>query len=361
MDIKVTYHTTLPLKGFNPKVTIVEDKQNLYFVVFIDRISGDVIASGSVQSNGYISAKRQWFTYWKINVYKGKECVYTEDFNPQGKNIFIKIDGRALGDNLAWMPYVEEFRVKHNCNVICSTFFNELFEDEYSDIMFAAPNTQIANIYAQYYVGSVKPDNLCYSPFPYGTQPLQNIATEILGLENTEVKPKITIPVYDYKKKNTVCISEFASHNKKEWKGKWQLIVDFLKYSGYEVMVISKEPTKLKGVTDKTGNLPLSDRIIDLKNCQFFIGVSSGLAWLSWAVDTHVFLISDYTPSNHEFKSGCTRIYSDKCRKVIIDEHMQENNIPEQQVMDAISKYISKKKSVKELNINSQEKHLQQA
>lgn len=341
MKVKVTYNTTLPLLGFNPKVSITEDPLNSYFVVFMDRISGKVIASGTVPPNGSISAKRQWFTWWKINIYKGKECIFTENFNPEGKTVFIKSDARALGDNLAWIPYFEEFRIKHKCNVICSTFFNELFENEYPDLLFVAPDTRIANVYAQYYVGTVKPDNYIYSPRPYGKIPLQETASDILGLEHKEIMAKITKPVVQ--KTKTVCLSEKGSTKLKEWDGNWQVVVDYLVADGYEVKVISKEPTALKNITDKTGDFSLADRIKDLCQAQFFIGISSGLAWLAHSCQTYVFIVSDHTPKDHEFKDNCTRIYSDKCRTEVIQEPVK-SNITAEQIIRSFDNVMHKQK-----------------
>jgi autotransporter strand-loop-strand O-heptosyltransferase len=345
MNVKVTYTTTLPLQGLNPKVIITEDADNNYFVVFIDRLNGEVVASGSVSSNGWISAKRHWFMNWRINIYKGKEKVYTEDFNAQGKTVFIKIDARALGDNLAWIPYAEEFRKKHNCNIICSTFWNDLFIREYPKITFVPPDTHIQKwggqeIYAQYYVGTVKPDNIFYSPRPYGKISLQETATDILGLEHQELCAKIAKPIVE--KTKSVCISEKASITTKEWDGNWQEVVDYLISEGYEVKVISKEPTKLFRITDKTGDIALSERIKDLCQSEFFIGVSSGLSWLSHSCDIHTFIISDHTPPNHEFQNNCTRIYSDKCRDVVLPNEPIKSGIKTEQVIGELENYLVK-------------------
>lgn len=341
MKIKITYNTTLPAEGFNPKVTISDDEFNTtYFVIFIDKDAKQIVAYGQIPSNGIICANRQWFTNWRINIYKGKEKIYTEDFNPTGKRIFIKSDATALGDNLAWVPYFEEFRIKHNCIVICSTFFNEIFQDEYPELIFVPPKIHISNVYARYYIGSRKPDNIIYSPRPYGKIKLQQAASDILGLEYKEICAKITKP--KVVKTKSVCISERASAAIKEWPGGWQQVVDYLVYQGYEVKVISKEATKLKGVTDKTGDFLLQYRIKDLCEAQFFIGVSSGLAWLAHSCDTHVFIISDHTPKDHEFSENCTRIYSDKCREEVTLEPLKNNNITAFQVISAIRKFEGK-------------------
>ena len=36
------------------------------------------------------------------------------------------------------------------------------------------------------------------------------------------------------------------------------------------------------GIIDKSGDLPIEDRIGDLKYAELFIGVSSGLSWLAF-------------------------------------------------------------------------------
>jgi len=333
MKVEVSYVTTLPLQGVNPKVTIHSKENTTYYVTFIDMAKDEVVASGCVQSGGAISASRNWFTWWKIKVYKGNECVYSTRFDPTDKVVFIKCDARALGDNLAWVPYFEEFRKAHNCKVICSTFFNELFEKEYPNLLFVAPNTRIGNVYAQYYVGTQKPDNYIYSPRPYGKIRLQETPTDILGLPFKELKAKITKP--KVAKTKTICISEHGSSPIKEWGGNWQFVVNYLVSEGYEVKVISKEPTTLKNVTNKTGDFPLAERIKDLCEAEFFIGVSSGLSWLAHSCDTYVFIISDHTPKDHEFSEDCTRIYSDKCMDEVIQE-LVKSGITAIQVVETI-------------------------
>ena len=69
-------------------------------------------------------------------------------------------------------------------------------------------------------------------------------------------------------------------------------------------------PVRDADMVNKTGNFSIEDRMIDLKYADFFIGVSSGLAWLSWAVKTHVFMINGFTFPENEFQSGCTHIYN---------------------------------------------------
>ena len=64
----------------------------------------------------------------------------------------------------------------------------------------------------------------------------------------------------------------------------------------------------MKNVIDRTGNINLFSRIQDIKYAKFFIGVSSGLSWVAWALGKPVVLISDCTPSFHEFQSNVIRL-----------------------------------------------------
>ena len=132
-----------------------------------------------------------------------------------------------------------------------------MFKNIYPKILFVKPNTVIENVYAQYYIGA-SIDNEKYSPLDYEKSPLQEMASKTLGIEHVEIRPNLEWNVA-HKKSNIegkyVCISEFASHEKKHWKcpGGWQSVVDLLTQKGYKVAVISKEPTQLKNVINLTG------------------------------------------------------------------------------------------------------------
>jgi autotransporter strand-loop-strand O-heptosyltransferase len=311
---KVSYVTTLPKEGNAPRVTISGDIPHIYNVYFYEYNVG-LISSGQCQTNQTIIAKtKQWYTDWLIIITDENDTVVFEDFfNLNDKVVFIKMDAYALGDNIAWMPYIEEFRAKHNCKVICSTFWNNLFKDVYEDIMFVEPNTKIENVYAQYYIGANDEENPYYCPVKSKEVPLQMVASATLGLEYMEIQPNLALP-YEFNIINTnkkfVTLSEHGSSINKTWKAEngWQQVVDFLVSKGYDVVVISKEPTMLKNVVNMTGNIELKNRIFDILHAEFHLGVSSGLSWLAWALGKHVVMISDVTPKWHEFQSNVTRI-----------------------------------------------------
>jgi autotransporter strand-loop-strand O-heptosyltransferase len=324
--IKYNYRTTLPKIANAPSVEIEGNEDLEYLVSFyVIREDKKILMRRSLCRTGQIaySNSHQWFDYWYITVHLNNDLISEDTFDPNGKIIFVKMDGRALGDNIAWIQSVEEFRKKHNCTILCSTFFNDIFKDVYPEIIFLLPNTQAENVYAQYYIGAHNDDRI-YSPRDSKTINLQYVATDILGLEEKEIvpnlmksikfNPKVNIPKY-------VCISERGSAPLKEWKDEngWQKVVDYLNSKGYKVVVISKEPTTLENVIDLTGDKPLKHRMIVLSQSEFFMGVSSGLSWLAWGCSVPVIMISDCTPRWHEFSTKMFRISKNNLDKVDYD------------------------------------------
>ena len=161
--------------------------------------------------------------------------------------MYIHLDSGALGDTLAWFPYVEEFRKTFKCSVICSTFHNDWFEGNYPDLEFVKPGTEVKDIYAMYNIGwFYDGKNVIFDKIPidFKKYPLQQTASEILGLKYSEVKPKVNSP----KKKTNVkgdyvVIAPHASAHAKYWnhpKG-WQTVIDYLNKQGYKVVMLTQE------------------------------------------------------------------------------------------------------------------------
>ena len=157
-----------------------------------------LIYSTNLPINSWVKLNRGYYTDWKTKVWENGDLIYENTINLEGKRVYISFGSKSLGDTMAWVPYVEEFRKKHNCTLIVSTFMNFLFVDQYPDIEFVDPGNVVMNIHAQYRLGwfykedgSVDYD---MTPNDYKKQPLQKTATDILGLEYTEIRPKLKLP-----------------------------------------------------------------------------------------------------------------------------------------------------------------------
>lgn len=248
-----------------------------------------------------------------------------DDFNFD-KEINIINESGSLGDTIAWVPVVNEFALKENKKINFFTPFKNFFEKEYPAINFFNYSEKPKRITKKTYsIG-------CFDGFDYKAYSLQGIACKLLGIEPKEIKPKITInkqKASSFKKKY-VCIATQSTAQCKYWnrKGGWDNVVYYLNSLGYEVVCIDKHSTYgvkenfnsiPSNCIDKTGDLPLEDRINDLYHCEFFIGLSSGLSWLAWACDKPVVLISGFTDPKLEFftpyrvhnKNVCNSCWSD--------------------------------------------------
>ena len=110
--IDVSYVTNLPLIGDAPRVTVNANPKEQFTILF--KKGNDVIKEVKCVGGETITANRQWFTNWTIEVYKDG-ILYDEDkFNPRGEIVFVKMDAYALGDSIAWIQAVEDFRRQKN-------------------------------------------------------------------------------------------------------------------------------------------------------------------------------------------------------------------------------------------------------
>ena len=300
-----------------------------YKVNFINHKTGKILYTCDVNNNMWTRANIEYFVKWRIEVINKEtnEIDFQYLYDNTDKRVYIHLDSSAIGDTLAWFPYVEEFRKKHNCKVICSTFHNEWFKDKYPEIEFSKPGIEVKDIYAMYSIGwhydEDRKPNLNKIPIEFKKHPLGQSASSILGLNYTEVKPEVVIPNKGQQIDGKyICIAPHASAHAKYWNhsGGWQNIINYLKDQGYKVVMITHERLgdewhdsklggTLTGVIDKTGDYPIGDRMVDLKFASGFIGLGSGLSWLSWAVGTPTVLISGFSEPYSEFLD-CERVFN---------------------------------------------------
>jgi autotransporter strand-loop-strand O-heptosyltransferase len=220
----------------------------------------------------------------------------------KGKRVFITFGSSSLGDTIAWMPYCLEFKKKYHCEVIVSTFKNFLFESVYPELEFAKPGDVVDNIVAMPDLGWHWNKNK--EPVNPVTIPLQQAACNILNLPYKEMRPRIVdLPGVLLEGEKYVCISTMSTAECKHW-DKWPQLISRLKDQGYKVIELSKEANDYGA--EKLEDTSLDSVINHLRGCEFYIGLSSGISWLAWAVEAKVVMIANFTESNHEFE--CIRV-----------------------------------------------------
>ncbi|MBW3020073.1 autotransporter strand-loop-strand O-heptosyltransferase [Candidatus Woesearchaeota archaeon] len=326
---------------------IVGDSEDLnsYIVEFINENNGKVEYSDTLKVNYWARLDNTSDKNITIRITSNNKIVFERNQNKKYNRVYVLIGSDALGDIIAWVPCVEEYRKTYNVDVVLYTKHKYLFDKAYSDIIFTdisnpdyindvdkkfridyGPELYILNdkLTPEHWVDNNKKYDNAVESFDYRTISLQSIAKVVLGLPLTEVIPKINIP--DSKPKirgKYVVVAIQSTAQLKYWNNPfgWERVFDFLGRNGYKILLIDKYKSfgitghfnrapKSKYLIDKTGDIPLSDRIIDIKYADMMITISSGLAWLSWAVGTPVIMISGFTDPSNEFQSNIIRIHN---------------------------------------------------
>jgi autotransporter strand-loop-strand O-heptosyltransferase len=318
IDNKVYFHFVrgafLEIKG---------SKQAEYDIKFINNKNGRVLYTTTISTNMWTRCNLEYFIEWRIEIYENGKLWFEHLYNAEHKRVYVALDSKALGDSLAWIPYVEEFGKVHNCKMVVSTFMNTMFESRYPNIEFVEPGTNVQNLYAMYGIGLFYNEdstiNIYKNPIDPKGQTMQKMCSDILGLEYKEIKPKLKErKPYIESNYKQVCIGIHGTAQSKFWNNPtgWQDVVDWLNAKGYVVKLLSKEGDNYMGNQLPDGivkhpNGPLELVMDEMLKSKAFIGIGSGLSWLSWGLDVPTVLISGFSYDWAEMKD-CIRIAAPK-------------------------------------------------
>jgi autotransporter strand-loop-strand O-heptosyltransferase len=295
-----------------PRVEIIGDENQIYYVEFLNS-DNHVLFSDTIKNNMWTACSTKYFVEWKIRI--NGEIV--ETYSLENKRVLISLESSSLGDTVAWAPYAVEFSKKHNCKVILSTFHNNFFKNNptYKDIEFISPGS-ITECYSVYRLGWFRKDNkwndTSKNPIQVNTIPLQQTATDILGLEFTEINHGIFREKQDTPHSNKyIVFAPNATAGCKEWKYEyWVMLFKMVQRLGYDVITLTKTPFYIDGTKNVWGE-PLSIVINYLDHAEAFVGLGSGLSWLNWGLGKHTYMINGFARPDHEFTTNVTRIFNE--------------------------------------------------
>jgi autotransporter strand-loop-strand O-heptosyltransferase len=268
---------------------------------------------------GRVSSTKRYYVRFRIEIWQEGESLWNHEYSADGQPVLIQFPVGTLGDTLGWFPYTVKFRERHNCRMTCamSERLIPLFRETHPEIEFVThEEVDPERYYATYSVGLFFDDkDGIYQPCDFRHVGLHRTAGYILGVDPTEAAPRIALA--DEPRpfpEPYVCIAVQSSTQSKCWNNPlgWHEIVGFLKEAGYRVVCIDQKPVHGSGIVwnhiphgveDETGDRPLLERARWLRHADFFIGLSSGLSWLAWAVGTPVVMISGFTHPTNEFET----------------------------------------------------------
>lgn len=284
-----------------------------------DLDTGNVLYETDIAA-GRINSTKRYYLRCLIEVWVAgrlSEPVFRHEYQAKNQAVLVQFPIGTLGDTLGWFPYAAKFQEQHDCRLSCAMAARliPLFQEAYPKIRFLShEEVESEQYYATYNLGLFFDDEQrVHQPCDFRLVGLHRTAGYILGVDPTEVPPRIVIPEEQRPLSEPyVCIAVQSSSHSKQWTNPfgWHEIARFLKDHGYRVVCIDQKPihgTGLvwnhipHGVEDQTGDRPLLERARWLKHAAFFVGLSSGLSWLAWAVGVPVVMISGFTHPTNEF------------------------------------------------------------
>jgi autotransporter strand-loop-strand O-heptosyltransferase len=286
---------------------------------------------------GRVNSSKRYFVRFRVEIWLGDEQLLTHDYDARDREVAVMFPVGTLGDTMGWFPYAVKFQEKHGCRLTCAmaAALIPLFAGAYPDIEFVTHEAfKPERYYATYRMGLFFDDKDCiFQPCDFRLVGLHRTAGYILGVDPAEVAPRLSIsddtrPIAE----PYVCIAVQSSTQAKYWNNPfgWHEIIAFLKESGYRVVCVDQRPVHgtgivwnhiPHGVEDQTGDRPLVERARWLRHAEFFIGLSSGLAWLAWAAGTPVVLISGFTHPTNEFQTPYRVVNYHACNSCWNDPH----------------------------------------
>lgn len=264
----------------------------------------------------------RWLQPWSIEVVDSNTgaIVRHHQFDLRQRRVLVRIDSKSLGDTLAWVGQVQRFADLYpETDVYCSHYWPNLpFNASSNRLRFVSPEDTPDDIYATFDIGLYLDDWRNCHPQDPRTVPLGKIAADILSIPYKEYRPDFThtsrqsasslstTPI----NKPYVCIATSSTAGAKLWQNKngWQAVIDYLNDINLQPVLIQREPHNLKHLVDRSGDYPIEQRCAELRNCEFFIGLGSGLSWLAWALHKPVVLISGFSMPWAEFNTDCYRV-----------------------------------------------------
>ncbi len=307
-------------------------------VRLLDLDTGNIVYETKIGA-GRVNSRKHYFIRFRIEVRRDDELVFSHDYAAEGRDVLVEFAVTSLGDTIGWFPYAARFAALHRCRLTCaiSPVLIPLFRDAYPDISFVSCEETLATpFYATYrpvlYFNDV---HYSYQPVDYQLVGLHRNAAYILGVDPTEERPRLAVPKIDRPiAEPYVCIATQSTAQCKYWNNPhgWAEVIGFLKQAGFRVICIDQKRQVGDGLVwnhiphgaeDMTGDRPLAERVQWLQHAAFFVGLSSGLSWLAWAVGIPIVMISGFTHPINEFDTPYRVINYHTCNSCFNDVRVE--------------------------------------
>lgn len=315
-------------------------------VIFKNNKTNDIVYTTSLKHGWWGKSNLNYYIPYNITVQRSDthEVVFDYTLNLKNKRVLIDVQSNSLGDQLAWMFAFEQFREVHNCELFVMMSTSKLFERKYPHIKFVDRNANIDDLFAVYKPGWYVDGSTVIKDrhiVDIRKIPLQQVVTDYLGLDYKLEHPRLDFEILNPPiNKRYVTIATQSTAQCKYWnnKGGWDVVIEYLKSKNFEVVCIDKHaefgnPNIVggwnsipKNVINHTGDFPLTTRLNEIYHSSFFIGLPSGLSWLSWSIKKPTILISGFSYPYTEFNTPYRVQNLNVCTGCWNDEHFDKSN-----------------------------------
>ena len=280
------------------------------FRVKIGEVGGQTFVDEKISDVRLVSFEK-YFIRWRVEVFRDDEKIFAHELNLENQPVLIAVRLSGLGDVISILPAVVEFQKRHRCDlsILIPKYLREFAAQLYPEMNFVdALNFEN---YATYF------PTMCIGDYPsvpvdIRNMPMELVTGRILGLSGHVPKPTFKPTAPPVTDEPYVCIAVQASNARKCWLSPngWDIVVNYLKSLGYKIFCIDKNASetsdgmkicKPEGAEDFTGDFSISERANMLYHAEFFIGLSSGLAWVANAVNCPVVMICGFSEDWFEF------------------------------------------------------------
>ena len=302
-----------------PKVEVKGDNFKSYNVEFIDTDTNEVIHNNTITNNMWCAVDKKHIKKSLIIKVNGIEIdgvgkrlnnlIFPSKSIESKKKHLIDLHSNSLGDTIAIMPYLDLYAIKHNVQVYLRgpIHFSNLFKKSYPNIILTHKKDE----------GFEKVIHITHD----FSKPLQQYFAETLGYDYSYIRPKID----SFKTKrpikgkyvtfgihSTAQLKYWNHPDGKKVQGKspyWKELCQMLRRSGItpvclelnEAYGIQPDLNKIPSNSLNKIGMPLEEVVNYIEHSEFYIGLSSGLAWVAHALGKPTAMIANFTEDWNEF------------------------------------------------------------
>ena len=193
---------------------MVPETDKSWRVRLMDLDSGNVLFETSADfAAGRVNSAKRYYVRFRVEVWLGDNQLLQHDYDARDREVAVLFPVGTLGDTMGWFPYAVKFQAQHGCRLTCAMAERliPLFADAYPEISFVSHDDfEPSRYYATYRMGLFFDDKDCLNqPCDFRLVGLHRTAGYILGVDPTEVAPRLVIPD-DTRPRRAVCLHRGA-------------------------------------------------------------------------------------------------------------------------------------------------------